>query len=103
MMHCILCSKGIVIFDDYGRFSRCAVSLVCCSLFPLAAGVQANEQYGEQFVIMFSLIMTQLKMVQSMQCNTLNGFTVLLVHFLNINKLPNERGVKGHHFHSCVL
>lgn len=33
-------------------------------LSPLfSAGVQANEQYGEQFVIMFTLIMTQLKMV----------------------------------------
>ena len=39
--------------------------------FLLAAGVQANEQYGEQFVIMFSLIMTQLKMVRSLQCNIL--------------------------------
>ena len=31
--------------------------------FVSSAGVQANEKYGEQFVIMFTLIMTQLKMV----------------------------------------
>ena len=29
------------------------------------AGVQANEQYGEQFVVMFTLVMTQLKQVRA--------------------------------------
>ena len=30
-----------------------------------SAGVQANEQYGEQFVVMFTLVMTQLKQVRA--------------------------------------
>ena len=33
-----------------------------------AAGVKANDQYGEQFVIMFNLFMVQLKQVHT--CST---------------------------------
>ena len=29
----------------------------------LPAGIQANDQYGEQFVVMFTLVMNQLKQV----------------------------------------
>ena len=56
----------LLLHPDTVWFNLCTellLSLFFCFLPLPPAGVQANEQYGEQFVVMFSLIMTQLKMV----------------------------------------
>jgi hypothetical protein len=50
------------------------------SVFISAAGVQANDKYGEQFVIMFTLIMTQLKMVRNVVVH-IEGFILKMWGF----------------------